>query len=302
MTTTGTTIRLFLTDSDPSGLRYAEIGISTILSFVIPRTALKKFGDRVEAVKTAVYFLVGQDENKPGRQKLYIGETEEVYKRLVQHANDRNKDFWEYAIVFVTKDENLNRAFVKFLEALLIETAVKANRVTLVNTREESKNSISEPEKSDVIKLYNQILIISPIFNLNAFEVSEYSPTVPDKKEIVEIQFTIKGSGFDAKGVIRNNKFIIRGGSKANVNEAPTLQNATKQLRQELRETEVLKFNADRTYLEFNQDFAFDYASSASQVVSGSTLSGMDAIRIGNKTYREWIKDQNTDGSVSNIN
>ena len=44
-----------------------------------------------------------------------------VLPRLDQHA--KQKDFWTHAAVFTSKDQNLNKAHVQYLEARLVQQA-----------------------------------------------------------------------------------------------------------------------------------------------------------------------------------
>jgi hypothetical protein len=69
--------------------------------------------DSVELKSTAVYFLFGESEPYTAKAKAYIGEAENVYARLVQHVLE--KEFWNEAVVFISKDENLNKAYIKYL-------------------------------------------------------------------------------------------------------------------------------------------------------------------------------------------
>ena len=117
----GRSIRLFLVDGSATGLRTAELGLSTIKALVVPRASLAQaLQDREEIKRTGVYLLVGADRNNPGRKQIYIGEGDVVAVRLSSHAKDAAKDFWEEAIVFTSKDENLTKAHVRYLEARLL--------------------------------------------------------------------------------------------------------------------------------------------------------------------------------------
>jgi hypothetical protein len=58
----------------------------------------------------------------------YIGESENVRKRLKQHLE---KEFWVEAIAFVSKDEDLTGSHTRYLEGRLIEEATKAGRFEL---------------------------------------------------------------------------------------------------------------------------------------------------------------------------
>ena len=72
-------------------------------------------------------------ENRFGDSKplAYIDESENVSERIISH--DKYKDFWSEVIIFTSKDENLTKAHVKFLESSLVELSKTAARYKLEN-------------------------------------------------------------------------------------------------------------------------------------------------------------------------
>ena len=63
--------------------------------------------------------------------RVYVGEGDGVLPRLDQHS--KHKDFWTHAAVFISKDQNLNKAHVQYLEARLVALANDAKRCELEN-------------------------------------------------------------------------------------------------------------------------------------------------------------------------
>jgi hypothetical protein len=61
----------------------------------------------------------------------YVGEGDAVAARLDHHV--RNKEFWTHAAGFTSKDQNLNKAHVQYLEARLVQLAGEAKRCELDN-------------------------------------------------------------------------------------------------------------------------------------------------------------------------
>ena len=59
---------------------------------------------RDEAMRTGVYSLVGQDPDNPTRDRVYVGEMNNVSKRLVEHEKDTEEDSWTRTLVVVSKD------------------------------------------------------------------------------------------------------------------------------------------------------------------------------------------------------
>lgn len=138
---TSATIKLFLPRGDAKSPRTAEISNWTGKAVAAPRTKLDELLAREELDKAGVYILIGSDPltNAP---RAYIGEAEVIRDRLKQH---KAKEFWVSAIVFVSKDENLTKAHVRYLERRLLEEAGKINRVTL----EQNQTGGSKLPKSD---------------------------------------------------------------------------------------------------------------------------------------------------------
>src|SRR2546429_9555661 len=121
------TIKLFLPGGDAKGLRTAEIFNMTIKAIAAPRTELEELLKREELDKPGIYILTGTDP-ETGLPHAYIGEAEVIRDRLKQH---KSKEFWVFAIVFVSKDENLTKAHVRYLESRLLTEATQVGRFTL---------------------------------------------------------------------------------------------------------------------------------------------------------------------------
>ena len=79
--------------------------------FVIPRSNLTYLNEQEKLHKPAFYILIGEDEaTKP---QAYIGETENFRERVKDH--DNKKVFWQKALIFVSKDEDMTKADVQYL-------------------------------------------------------------------------------------------------------------------------------------------------------------------------------------------
>jgi hypothetical protein len=124
------TIKLFLVHGDAKRLRTAELSNWTGKAVSGPRTEFEGVLSREECEKSGIYFLTGTDP-ETGKPAIYIGEAECIRDRIKGH-NDR--DFWNQITVFVSKDENLTKAHIRYLEGKLLEQAKSAGRAVLANT------------------------------------------------------------------------------------------------------------------------------------------------------------------------
>ncbi|WP_199538231.1 GIY-YIG nuclease family protein [Emticicia sp. C21] len=117
----GRSIRIYLKDGNVSGIKLAEVVNHTIQAISCPRNKLSELNKDFtkEANRPGVYFLLGDDGTI--KSKVYIGEAENVWERLKNH--DTLKDFWNEVVLFTSKDENLTKAHVKYLESKLLGIA-----------------------------------------------------------------------------------------------------------------------------------------------------------------------------------
>lgn len=155
---TSATIKLFLPRGDAKSLRTAEISNWTGKAVAAPRTELDDLLAREELDKAGVYILIGTDPltNSP---KAYVGEAEVIRDRLKQH---KTKEFWVSAIVFVSKDENLTKAHVRYLEQRLLAEAAAVNRFTL-EPNQAGGSRLPESDREDMEVFFARIRQLLPV-------------------------------------------------------------------------------------------------------------------------------------------
>ncbi len=260
----GKAISLFLLDGIPDGRIMCELFNWTGKSYKIPRSLLKKSAGREDLYKAGVYFLFGRDESSTEVNTVYIGEAEEVYKRITQH---QDKDFWIEALVFISKDENLNKAHIKFLEYSIYEAACQANRYTVLNANIPNCPAISEPERAVMTEFFENLKLLVGTMGYKIFE-SLTKPTVRAADE-----YFIKGvRGADARAVITNEGVVVLKGSKVAHPLVPSTDDYTMKLRQRLEEQNVIVSEGDE--MLFATDHLFSSPSAAAAVVLGRTANG----------------------------
>src|ERR1044072_6643849 len=142
---TSATIKLFLPRGDAKSLRTAEISNWTGKAIAAPRTELDELLRRDELEKAGIYILSGADAIT-GMPRAYIGEAEVIRDRLRQH---KSKEFWISAIVFVSKDENLTKAHVRYLESRLLAEADQIGRFTL-EQNQAGGSKLPESDREDM--------------------------------------------------------------------------------------------------------------------------------------------------------
>ncbi len=165
------TIRIFVPNGDPHGVRLIDRMNWTGVGIVFPRTKWSDARIRLELQRTGVYILVGSAEEDSNLPTLYIGQGDGVRNRIDSHV--QSKDFWDWGIVFVSSSGGLNRAHVTWLEYALISRVNETNQCVLNNANSPQEPALMEAEKADTKGFLNEILQILPLVGLRAFEFPE---------------------------------------------------------------------------------------------------------------------------------
>ena len=128
MSSLGKSINLYLMDGSPSGRWQATLSNWNAVAYKISREDLKDCGDITNLNTPGVYFLFGKDD-EVGKSFIYIGEADDVQKRLLQpHTFEKDDSYWTEAVIFVTPDGTLEKGRVKYLENRFFAIATEANR------------------------------------------------------------------------------------------------------------------------------------------------------------------------------
>ena len=261
---TGATIRIFLADGTPLGLRVIEKSNWTGRGFDFARSDWPKVRARDDFSRPGVYVLHGLGDD--GLTRIYIGEADELRKRLNQHfAGPAAKEFWTRAVAFSSKDENLNKAHVRYLESRLIALGLAAKRATLENGTVPAPPSLSEYDRAEAETFLDEMLVIYPLLGIDAFAPPSKAPDPAGR-------LTLSAKGLVARGRDAAEGFVVYDGSLASKTEVPSLHEYIRELRATLLATGVLVDTA--TALRLTQDYTFGSPSTAAAVMLGRTANG----------------------------
>lgn len=287
----GKTIKIFLIDGDPNGRMSCELSNWTGKAYKIPRIKIKDCTDRDDLVSTGVYLLFGKDEE--GKDLVYIGEAETILKRLNQHLNQ--KDFWNETIVFISKDENLNKAHIKYLENRLHDIAKNANRYKVENFITPTQSSISEPDQAEMEEFLENIKMLVNTLGHKVFEEKrDFRPK--QKKET----FFIKAArGADAEGEPTSDGFVVFKGSKAAGSTVPSMTSNFLNLRQKLIDEKAIVENGNS--YEFVEDYIFSSPSTAAAMVMGRNANGLTEWKLySGITLKEYESSEISSDALQN--
>ncbi|MBE0009797.1 MULTISPECIES: GIY-YIG nuclease family protein [unclassified Arthrobacter] len=276
---TGKQVRLFLTDGMPGGLLTAEIMNWTGQIVAGSRSDLAMLLARPEAGKTGVYFLTGVNEEDPDDQMLYIGEGDDVSIRLKMHNRgelEGGKDFWTRALLLTSKDANLTKAHVRYLESRFIQLGKSTDRTTIVNKTAPPLLPLPEADISDMEYFISQARIVLPLLGVEAFrEVprNENEATDPDRPKASSpvFELNVPAGGEKARGQEVDGEFVVYEGSAVRRQWVGT-HTGYRKLYDRLSVDGT--FEDEGQVRRFTKPYAFKSPSAAAAVVTGRPTNG----------------------------
>lgn len=268
------TIQIFLPFGDPRGIRVAEITTRIVQVIEVPRTALADFIAMPESDQVAVYYLFGQGEDG-ATPTVYIGQTGDLRKRLAKH--NKEKDFWQRALVLISRTNSLTQTHALFLEWLCIQEAKKAGRYTAENGNDGSKPHTPAPLEADCMEIFDTGRTLLATLGYPLFEPVAKPLGQADASEL----FYCKRGGTDARGEYTSEGFVVLKGSRARLQPLSAFEgHAFVKVRATL--IEQGKLLVENGALVFKEDVLFMSPSGASAVVCGGASNG----------WREWRNAQ----------
>jgi len=255
------TIKLFLVHGRPNGLRTAELSNWSGKAIAAPRTEISELLKREELDSPGFYLLTGVEPDS-GERAIYIGEAENVSNRLKNHAS---KDFWNSVTVFVSKDENLTKAHIRYLEGKLIPMATD-NGSSIVMNSANSGAKLPESDAAEMDVFLEKCLQLLPVLGITDFN-AKIDP-LSDREELLYCKI----KGLIATGKRTSNGFIVFADSQAVLDHRVSAK-SMRTKREQLIEKGHLKEN--HGHLVFTKDIEFGSPSTAGGVVRGGNTNGL---------------------------
>ncbi|MFD1314273.1 GIY-YIG nuclease family protein [Namhaeicola litoreus] len=268
------TIQIFLPDGSPRSVKIAEITNRVVKAVLVPRNKIDYISTRTELNNVGIYFLFGESAEK-AKPIVYIGEAEDCLDRLKQH--NRTKEFWNYAVVMVSKINAFTKSHAKYLEHIAVDQAKESNRFETENQIAPSKPFVTESMEADLLDSFDTIKILLSTLGFPVFDKV-------GKEQITskELLF-LKGRDINAEGDLIDDGFVVFKGSQVKKDTVPSCHEYLINLRQKLIQNEILIVNNGN--YEFTQDYVFNSPSTAGGVVLGRSTNG-------------WTKWKNKDGKT----
>lgn len=261
------TIKIFLVNGDPKRLRTAELSNWSGKAVAGPRSEFDGVIARDEAQQAGIYFLTGTDPES-GKPSIYIGEAECIKSRVKSHLK---RDSWNQIAFFVSKDENLTKAHIRYLEGSLIQRAYEAKKAVVENGQA-SGSRLPESDREEMEVFLGKVHQLLPVLGIELLV-----PTSSQQKSTdIQNELVCRIKGLEARGYMVPNGFLVLKGSKAVKQERPSTDKwpQARNLRQKLLEEGTLVDQGDK--LIFTTDAEFSSPSAAASVVRGGQSNGLE--------------------------
>ena len=256
---------------------------------------------RSELERTGIYFLTGPDPKDSGTPLVYIGESDNVGKRLAQHDKDEDKDFWERICVVTSKDQNITKAHARYLEARVIEIASASDYASAVNGTRPPPPPLPEADKSDMEFFIEQLKLILPVLGFDFLRQSASVTQTDSKTGAIPTEcntspifrLSSKMHGIKAQAREVGGEFVVLEDSTAVASWRGKADHSYAKRHTQLVKSGKLVTGEGET-LRFAEDVLFRSPSAASAVILGRPDNGRTSWKIGDSgiSYGEWQSQQ----------
>jgi hypothetical protein len=274
MNATPKTIQIFLPSGDPRGIRIAEITTRIVQVIEVPRSLLQDFLKMDESNQVSLYFLFG-DAGDGSDPSVYIGQTGDLRTRLVDH--NQKKDFWQRALVLISRTNSLTQTHALFLEWHSLQAARKAGRYADENRNSGSKPHTPAPLEADCHEIFDtgRTLLATlgyPLFEAVATSVASATATSNASNDTEEA-FFLKSKGTDARGLYTPEGFVVLQGSTGRRSSVPSIVGTSdERFRDKLIEAGVMEERGE--HVVFPKDHLFRSPSMAAVALLGRVANG----------------------------
>lgn len=281
----GQTIKLFVrNDVDAKGFKVAELSNWVGSAYIGQRKHLRNLKSIDELSAPAIYFLLSENADSTQKQ-LYIGEADDEAQRVTQHAG---KDWWDYFVIFVSKDANLTKAHVRVLERNFYDLAIQ--NLTTIDLKNGTKPPGSKLPDSDLSDM--EIFLENMVFLLDNLGIIDFTRTYSDEEaksepsgivfhlELTKDRVHSNGKIADAQLVVTENGYRLLKGSYVESQMRDSFKTHTYfKLRKKLENSGLFVASDVDGCLQLSESIDFNSPSAAASVVKNRATNGK----------REWV-------------
>lgn len=285
---TGRVVKIFITGQDPRSLRTVELDNWTGVAITGQPEFFKKALEAEVLSRSCVYLLIrsSADDDLP---EIYVGESDDFSQRYL--AGKFPIDFDSF-LIFTSKDDNLTRAHVKWLERELW-SILKGNsgKVVVANTNKPTGSNLPRADIATMRTYLSNTIYVLEALGYDLFSVQERTSASPSTKQTDVQASETTGLSLDLYSPLpkrpddraflryENGAYTLLSGSKINARTTDSLPANVRKLRNQLIAEGALIAHGE--YLQLARDIPFSKPSPASALVKGRSSTG----------YMDWARE-----------
>lgn len=164
------TINLLLYEGDLDGVISIEDSSWNLGElYLAPRESVSEFIETDACNKYGIYLLLSKNT-------VYIGQSSDLSKTIAQHLN--GKDWWESVLILTTKDDSFIQTDIDYLQSILINKALKMNRLDCDNKNKRIKLKVSKFQKVVLDQYLSEALFLMKLIGITVFTEKKESSLI----------------------------------------------------------------------------------------------------------------------------
>jgi len=172
------TINLLLYEGDLGGvISIEDSSWNSGEMYSAPRESVEDLLKTDACNKFGVYFLLSQD-------MVYIGQSSDLSKRITQHTI--GKEWWTSVVILTTKDDNLTRTDIDYLEYVLIEKAMKTGRLDCDNKKKGNPPKVDKFRRVFLQQYLDEAMFLMNLIGINVFSEKNEAPSANSKNTLID--------------------------------------------------------------------------------------------------------------------
>ena len=195
-------------------------------------------------------------------REVYVGQTGDLRTRLVSH--NQKKDFWQRALVLISRTHSLTQTHALFLEWCCLQAARTAGRYADQNGNSGSKPHTPAPLEAECLEMFETGSALLATLGYPLFDPVGVSGTSPMEEEV----FTCTSSGITGRGLYTPEGFVVLKGSVGRKANVPSIvRTSYERFRNKLIDAGVMRAVDDAVV--FEKDHLFGCAQHGPACIAG---------------------------------
>lgn len=183
-----------------ANLKMYQDRTNQIKAFYFTRESYKKVYQLPFSTNYAIYFLFNDSEEE---NLVYIGQSINGVQRIEEHV--KSKNFWSYAILFVTDNNSFDKLSIDYLEYEFIQRFKKSSYILTNRDLRPNKPNVSIYDVPNLEVFIDQIDFL---LRAEGIDVDEAETTD------VSIKYYSSNKNHNARIFVQDGKFILAAGSE----------------------------------------------------------------------------------------